>query len=261
MAKNVQNSHFSFARIFILAESTQLRSSPLHEAAKRWATYSPKKTKNRKMKNKLLFLNLLFLIILNSCKEPIVSFAEAQPKDINELNAFSKKIIGTYYNTENKTELRISKYSIFKKMIVEDTLKISEIDKNEIIKNDSLLNSVTKESYQIKRINDTLFSNYIYQDTIFDLNKKNVLKKFKGYFFLNVLIAKSGFWSVEKLNLRKGVLTINRIETENELDLLQSITETKMDTIKPFTIKPTKKQFKEFIKKNGFTNGEVYLKK
>jgi len=35
MAKNVQNSHFSFARIFIIAESTQLRSSPLHEAAER----------------------------------------------------------------------------------------------------------------------------------------------------------------------------------------------------------------------------------
>ena len=38
MAKNVQNSHFSFARIFILAESTQLRSSPLHEAAERYAS-------------------------------------------------------------------------------------------------------------------------------------------------------------------------------------------------------------------------------
>ena len=38
MAKNVQNSHFSFARIFILAESTQLRSSPLHEAAERYVS-------------------------------------------------------------------------------------------------------------------------------------------------------------------------------------------------------------------------------
>jgi hypothetical protein len=36
MAKNVKNSHFSFSRIFILAESTQLRSSPLLEAAERW---------------------------------------------------------------------------------------------------------------------------------------------------------------------------------------------------------------------------------
>jgi hypothetical protein len=36
MAKNVQNSHFSFARIFILVENMSLRSSPLHEAAERY---------------------------------------------------------------------------------------------------------------------------------------------------------------------------------------------------------------------------------
>ncbi len=212
------------------------------------------------MKNKL-FLNVFLLIILNSCKEPIVTFEEAQPKNIKAINAFPEKIIGNYYNTENKTEITISKYSILKKMIIEDTLKISEIDTNEVIKNDSLFNTKTKEKYKIKRVNDTLFSNYIYSDTIFTINKQNVLKKFKGYFFLNKLIDKTGFWEVEKLHLTKGVLTINGIETENELELLQSITETKMDTIKPFRIKPTKKQFKEFIKKNGFTNGEIYVKK
>jgi hypothetical protein len=43
MAKNVQNSHFSFARIFILAESTQLRSSPLHEAAERYKSVASEK--------------------------------------------------------------------------------------------------------------------------------------------------------------------------------------------------------------------------
>ena len=36
MAKNVQNSHFSFARIFTLVENMSLRSSPLHEAAERY---------------------------------------------------------------------------------------------------------------------------------------------------------------------------------------------------------------------------------
>jgi len=36
MAKNVQNSHFSFARNIILVENKRLRSSPLHEAAERY---------------------------------------------------------------------------------------------------------------------------------------------------------------------------------------------------------------------------------
>jgi hypothetical protein len=48
MAKNVQNSHFSFARIFILVENMPLRSSPLHEAAERWWQFCPKITENYK---------------------------------------------------------------------------------------------------------------------------------------------------------------------------------------------------------------------
>jgi|GEM_PF-3563181 len=38
MAKNVVKSHFSFARNFILVENMSLRSSPLHEAAERYAS-------------------------------------------------------------------------------------------------------------------------------------------------------------------------------------------------------------------------------
>jgi hypothetical protein len=46
MAKNVQNSHFSFARIFILVENMPLRSSPLHEAAERYTQLKPNSVKN-----------------------------------------------------------------------------------------------------------------------------------------------------------------------------------------------------------------------
>jgi hypothetical protein len=36
MAKNMQNSHFSFAKIFILVENMSLRSKPHHEAENRY---------------------------------------------------------------------------------------------------------------------------------------------------------------------------------------------------------------------------------
>lgn len=145
-------------------------------------------------------------------------------------------------------------------MLVKDTLKISELSKNEIIENDTLYKLNSNEKYKIIKINDSLFSNYVFTDTVFNLNKTDVLKKFKGYYFLNKSIEKTGFYEVEKLNLTKGVLNINGIETVNEISLLENITESKKDTVKPFTIKPTKKQFKEFIKKNGFSNGEIYFK-
>ena len=213
------------------------------------------------MKTKLLILNLFIIVLFYSCKEPNVSFEVAQPENVKKQNKFSRNIIGTYYNLENKTELIIGENYIFKKMKTEDTLKISELDKNEIIKNDTLYKLNTKEKYKIRKITDSLFTDYVFSDTIFNLKKNNILKKYKGYYFLNKEIEKSGFWEVEKLNLKNGILKINGIETENEIRLLETITETKRDTLKHFSVKPTKKQFKEFIKKNGFKEGEIYLKK
>lgn len=51
MAKNAVNSHFSFARNFILAEKSRFRSSPLLVAANRcryWAITKLRPQKNRK---------------------------------------------------------------------------------------------------------------------------------------------------------------------------------------------------------------------
>jgi hypothetical protein len=41
MAKNVQNSHFAFARNFILVENMSLRSSQPRQAAERQAVKKP----------------------------------------------------------------------------------------------------------------------------------------------------------------------------------------------------------------------------
>jgi hypothetical protein len=65
MAKNVQNSHFSFARIFILVENMPLRSSPLHEAAERYQQEFAKSTPTNSV-NKLPYFSLLFFIYLES---------------------------------------------------------------------------------------------------------------------------------------------------------------------------------------------------
>ncbi|WP_130734648.1 hypothetical protein [Flavobacterium sp. J27] len=61
---------------------------------------------------------------------------------------------------------------------------------------------------------------------------------------------------MQKLFLQKGQLYINTIISESEITLLETLTESKKDTVKPFVLKPTKKQFKEFVKRNGFTEGD-----
>ena len=55
-------------------------------------------------------------------------------------------------------------------------------------------------------------------------------------------------------------LNLNDISTKEEIEILEEITETKKDSSETFVIKPSKKQFRAFVKKNGFSKGEVYIK-
>ena len=164
-----------------------------------------------------------------------------------------------HYDLENNVDLEISKYLIVKKLVLKDTLSIKDLSKFEVLKNDTIINSKTSETFFVKKISDSLFTNYVYKDTLFIINKENVLRKMKRYYFLNSK-NNENTWIVKKLILKNGQININDISTIEEIEMLEEITETKRDTWKPFIVKPTKKQFKEFVKRNGFTEGEIYLK-
>lgn len=205
-------------------------------------------------------LSIFLFLLLISCKEPIVKFSEAQPENEKDIKSFPGKLIGNYYDLENNADLEITKYLIIKKSIFKDTINIKELSKFEVLKNDSIINSKTSEKFYVKKISDSLFTNYVYTDTLFNINKENVLRKMKGYYFLNSKNGENN-WSVKRILLKNGQLNINDISTNEEIKMLEEITETKRDTLKPFVVKPTKKQFKEFVKRNGFSQGEIYLKK
>ena len=206
---------------------------------------------------KQIFIFLFLLLI--SCKEQIVKFSEAQPENEKDIKSFPGKLIGNYYDLENNADLEITKYLIIKKSIFKDTFNIKELSKFEVLKNDSIINSKTSEKFLVKKISDSLFTNYVYTDTLFSINKENVLRKMKGYYFLNSKNGENN-WIVKRILLKNGQLNINDISTNEEIKMLEEITETKRDTLKPFVVKPTKKQFKEFVKRNGFSQGEIYLK-
>ena len=85
------------------------------------------------------------------------------------------------------------------------------------------------------------------------MSKINILKKYKGYYFLNRKYGELN-WEVEKLTIKKGQLTISEISNQFDLDQLREITNTSIDTLYTFT--PTKKEFKS----GGFKNNIVYYK-
>ena len=168
-------------------------------------------------------LLILFIFIL-SCKEPIVTFSEPQPENVNSLSKIPRRLQGEYFCVNDSATLSIDKNLIAKIYINKDTIP-----------------------------------NEKYIDTLLYLPEGNVLKKFRGYYFLNSL-THTNSWEVKKLKLKDGILMINEISSDEEITNLEKMTETHRDTLIPFKIKPTKKQFKEFIKVNGFSDGETYIR-
>jgi hypothetical protein len=91
------------------------------------------------------------------------------------------------------------------------------------------------------------------------LDYDNVVRRFKGYYFLNKRYDKTS-WVVKKIQLTKGQLTLSSISTKLDIENLKEITETSADTIPPYKFSATKKQFKQFIKSDGFSDNETFVR-
>lgn len=199
------------------------------------------------MKN---FILLISICALASCKKPLANFTEAQPVNTKDQSAFPKKMIGTYHNYETDTDLIIQKELILSTQYFRDTLSQKDLLK---IQKEIVVTSA--------KLNDSLFiASYTVTDTLFNLQQNDILRKLKGYYFLNVPNEDKN-WNVTKLKFKNNIVSLNDIRTEDEINTLEQLTETVADTIRPVTFTLSKKQFRKFVKQNGFTEGSVYVKK
>ena len=121
-----------------------------------------------------------------------------------------------------------------------------------------VFNMETNEGTPVQIEGDSVVQHVYEMDTLFAINQENVLKKFKGYYFVNIH-SKDNTWRVQKLELTKGKLVLSSINNREDLDQLKAITETTQDTV-PYVFSPSKKQFKNFVKNEGFRAQEAFLK-
>jgi len=197
---------------------------------------------------KLSFV-FIFALLLFSCKKPLANFTEPQPTNTKNLSGFPKKIKGTYHNYEYGSDLIIDDQIILLKFQFKDTLNQKEVLQLE------------KENDVIStKLNDSLFIvNYTSTDTVFDFKKGNLLRKWKGHYFLNYQNEETN-WEVKKMTYKSNIVSISDIMEEESLLKLDEITETPNDTLRPKTYNLTKKQFKDFVKQNGFSEQNSYIK-
>jgi hypothetical protein len=201
--------------------------------------------------NKLKSIIFIILLINLFACEPPVTFDEPQPINTDNLSTFPKRLKGQYLSIDGKSTLIIDDKLIRRIYDYDYRFHRNDIDTFSRISGDTIIDTDTNEKTLVKFDGDTIINHIHYTDTTFTLNYDNVVRKLKGYYFLNIRYDQES-WIVEKLKLYRGRLTISGISTKAEIDNLIAITESSQDTISPFKFKATKKQFKKFVNNDGF---------
>jgi len=210
------------------------------------------------MKRLTVILALIILTTLFACEAP-VTFNEPQPTDIDNLSKLPKRLQGRYLNFEDNSTLLVSDKLIQRVYDYDYKFHSNQLDSTEQIHGDTIIDIKTKEKTLIKHDGDSLITHIHYIDTLFKMDNDNVVRKFKGYYFINQRSDKTS-WEVKKIQLTKGQLILSRISTKSEIENLEELTETPRDTVSTYEFTVKKKQFKEFIKNEGFSDSEVFVK-
>lgn len=206
---------------------------------------------------KLIFVCII-LTSLFAC-EPPVTFNEPQPTDTDNLLKFPKRLQGHYSSLADNSTLSISEKLIQRIYDFDYKIHPNQLDSTTQLYGDTIIDLRTNEKKVIKRDGDSLINHAHYIDTLFQMDYDNVVRKFKGYYFLNKRYDKEN-WEVKKIELSKGQLVVSSISTKEDINNLKEITETTTDTIPPYKFTAKKKQFKEFIKNDGFSDSETFVR-
>lgn len=202
---------------------------------------------------------ILFLSLFASCDNPI-RFEVPQPEGKDDELSIPKKIIGTYNGLDGLTILTVTDKDIIKTAQGDYIALVSELDSVErtTIKNDTTLSGPNETmKYKITIRGDSVFQHIDRKDTLFSFSKNNVLRKFKGYYFLNSEAGPNS-WNVTKLGLTSDGLILGTVSNKEELKNLRELTNVTSDTV--YNFRPTKKQLKHFIRDKGFQNEERFVK-
>jgi hypothetical protein len=210
------------------------------------------------MKPLTIISTIIILTSLIAC-EPSVTFTEPQPADTDNLSNFPRQLKGIYLSLSDSSTLSINEKLIQRTYDFDYKIHPNQLDSTARLSGDTLINIETKERELIKRDGDSLKIHIHNVDTLFQMDYDNVVRKYKGYYFLNKRYDKTS-WSVEKLNLSKGQLIISSISTKEDIENLNKITETVQDTVTNYNFTATKQQFKKFVKNDGFSDSEIFIR-
>lgn len=221
-----------------------------------------KRNKNPAAIFQKIILIVLNIIIINACQPPVV-FSEPQPAGKKQLVTIPRQYQGIYWCETDSVTLIINKNTIYKKVEFETTLSKSDVNSNSdlFFENGRLFSKEMNQSFPAQLKNDSIVSQLVLKDTLFNISEKQIAKQFKGHLIINKQLEDRS-WEVKVVSLKqKHILTIAKAEIPENFQLLESITDVEEITykenneIKQIKISPTKDEFNQILKQNLLFDG------
>lgn len=235
---------------------------------------------------RILFL-ILGLSLLASCGDemPEVTFDNPQPADIENETSFGKRILGTYeqqvYSSSSVTDESLLPMAEDTTILTVGPDLITALHKtrykghrNDLVLDDSsmrtdnqaIVNYAQDQGFaNVRWEGDTLLAFQEIKDTIFQLNGENVLRHFRGSYFMNQRLT-NGRWSLTRARLQGKHLTFSKVYAYDSTGTLYQeitpvkLTKTQKDTTESIelSINPTKRELRKIIREDLFMTESVY---
>lgn len=218
------------------------------------------------MKKSTSFL-VLFCLIAAGCS-PTVLFNSPQPEGKKNLVQFPARYQGGYESLDDTSYYLVEKFMIRQRNIIDLSVPRTEVDTSQdvILEDNILYVKETGERVPVTFRNDSVFGTLTTYDTSFVISDKGILRKFKGYYFMNFR-QDDGLWMVYKLKFSKdGTASLCGISKDDEIEQIKEIMP--VDEVKndkgeeqQYIIKPEKGDFKKLIELGHFRECTQYTKK
>lgn len=202
------------------------------------------------------FSAILLFSFFSGCNGDIATFDKPLPPASKAEAFFPKHLRGRYLSRDGSFLIRISSNMICEEYAIK--MARADLDSASYLSGDTLIdrNSGNRQVVAIK--NDSLFWSPPSSDTVFAISGKGILKKFKGYYFMNQQVDE-GRWRADRLQFSKGMLITGHIADSSEITALKTYAEGTQDTL-GYIFRPTQKEFKAYLKHDGFKDRDTFYR-
>lgn len=216
---------------------------------------------------KSITTTFILLLLFSSCDAPEVWFENAQPEGKKELMHFPRKLQGKYVNCSNpndfllieKTEIRNVGHFVFTNHI-DSVLSTTEkqIDRNDT---NELKEHFKSENIEINIKGDSLQGTFKYENNLFNISEKQIVKKFKRSYFLNTEEGENK-WKVQRMDSKGDSLFIGEINPSDTLLNYDFVAQLESDekVNSKYLIQADKRELKKLMKENAFEEVSCYCK-